>query len=434
MKKTVFGPVCVFIACSFNFSFAYGDTISVGSQPVFAALSEGVRQDPRVQSAVELGNAKRLGVNMARAGYLPVLRGNGSVGSTKSNDPLVRDGSKRTFGLELEQPIPVFGREAAKVAEAESAVSVQSAEVRLVEQIVLSEILDALVAAETAERVWALRGQLTENLANQVKFTRLAVADGGLKATEERLLASHAAQAGALRSMSQADRAAAQLRLKRLLPGVAQAPAVAALNMPGWWTGPQTLEALEAAAVEKSPALLKAQAEADRAQAELDTAEADKLPRLSLNLQGTRGKFGDASADAHAVFVGLSVPLFEGGAPTSRAQAAAHRLAAAQAQAEFETRLARERVAEAWLRWQSANEVVAAWDKVESEEAASVALAKEQVAKGGATVIGLLKTQESQLEAGIQAATARAQRDGAWVKLMLESGTLAALMQSAAAE
>ena len=52
--------------------------------------------------------------------YLSALSGTGSAGSSRSQDPLVRGGDKRAYGLELEQPIPLFGRESARGEESDN--------------------------------------------------------------------------------------------------------------------------------------------------------------------------------------------------------------------------------------------------------------------------------------------------------------------------
>ena len=389
-----------------------------------SVIRAAMESDPRVLAARSIYQSKLVEAEGAWSAYLPVLRGTGSAGSSQSSDPLVRDGSKKVYGLELEQPIPLFGRESARVELARVAARVEEAEVKRVEQAVVGEVLEAILGIGTAKETLVLRGALADNLHDQVVAVRETVAGGGVKATEERLIQSRAAQSDALRARAAADLAAASARLKRLMPEATSVMRLEEHELRRWWRGPLTLEAMEAAAMQTSLPLLKAQAEAEQAGAEHAVARADLWPKLSVTLQKQAGTFGAASADSQSLFLGISVPIYEGGSSVSRADSAAHRLSAARDKALQESRMTTQRIAEAWARWRAAEAMALAWRESERQEEEAVKLTGEQLAGGGATQVGLLRAKQTWLETLVQGADYRSQRDVAWVRLMQEAGSL----------
>ncbi|MFZ4535299.1 TolC family protein [Propionivibrio sp.] len=387
------------------------------------ALRNAVESDSRVLAARSIFQSRMVEAEGAWSAYLPVLRGVSSVGNSQNRDPLIRDGDKRTYGLELEQPIPLFGRESARVELARVAVRVEESEVRRVEQAVVGEVLEAMLGIATAREALALRERLAANLRLQVGAVRATVAGGGMKATEERLILSRAAQSAALHARAEADLAAAEARLRRLLPDATPA-SLNEHDMRRWWSGPLSREALEASALQVAPVLLKAQAEAEQASAEYAVARADLWPKVSISVQKTMGTFGTASAEAHSIFLGVSVPLFEGGATISRVDSAAHRQTAARERATQEGRMTIQRIAETWARWRAAEAMSLAWRESELQEEEAIMLVEQQVTGGGATEVGLLRARQAWLEIVVQGVDYRSQRDVAWVRLMQEAGAL----------
>lgn len=399
-------------------------TFSIGVKAASFDLGPIVSSDPRVLSARATYKSKLVEAEGAWSAYFPVLRGIGSAGTSKSSDPLVRDGSKRTYGLELEQPIPIFGRESAKVELARVAARVEEAEVKRVEQVVIGELLETLVGVKSTGEMLVLREQLVANLDKQGKAAREAVLGGGLKVTEERQILSRRAQALALKAKAVADLVAAKARLSRLLPQASDLPALEKMDLRRWWPNSLELEAFERQAQLAAPPVLRAQAEAEQASAEHDVARADYWPKLSITLQGVKGTFGSASADSSSAFIGVSIPLFEGGATVSRVDSSASRVVAAKERAIQENNMALQRVAEAFARWQAADAMAAAFEDAEREETEGVALTEELLAGGGTTRFGLLKARQSLLETKLQTVDYRSQRSLAWIKLVQEAGAL----------
>lgn len=403
--------------------------VAFTAAPVWAVelpilIQHQVEADPRILSARALHQSKLVEAEGALSVYRPTLRGTGSLGNVGNQDPLQRQGRKRSVGLELEQPIPVFGREAARVALARVAVQVEAAEVTRVEQAVVGEVLETMLGLGAAQDALALRERVAANLREQLVAVQATVAGGGMKVTEERMVQSRAAQQAALRARTAADVAAATARLARLLPGAAAVQRLQAQELRAWWRGAVTQQAMEQGAMQSAPTLRKAQAEAEMAGAEYALARSDLWPKLSLTMNKQVGRFGDASAGSHAIFLGVTAPLYDGGATTSRVDSAVFKHAAAKDKAEYERRMTGQRVAEAWVRWQGAQAIALAWQESVQQEAEAVGLTQEQLAAGAATQLVLLRAQQTWLEAMLQSADYAQQRDLAWVRLLQEAGAL----------
>lgn len=401
----------------------------------FDVIAQAVETDPRVLAAQAVYRAKLAELDIARAAYLPVIKGTGSVGAVESQDPLSRDGTKKIVGLEVAQAIPVFQHESTRLALARAAAGVEEAEVRRVRQSVLAEIVETVLNVQAARETLALRTLLLINLREQFAAAREAVACGGLRLTEEKLVRSRLAQTEALWERAASDLGNGLWSLhQRLALTDADRPPEIVVDEAGihrWWSTTLSLDALEQAAKQAAPALLKAQAEVESAQAEQAIARSDRLPSLSVSLQGQRGTFGTASADSQSAFLGLNVPLYDGGAGSSRIDSASQRLQAAREKAAQEARQTRQRLADAWNRWKSSVTLTQAWRLSEQEEATTVQLSEEQLAGGVNTEIGVLRVRQSWLETRLQGVDYRTQKQIAWVRLMQEAGALPTLAPAA---
>lgn len=393
-----------------------------GSVP--EVLREAVHSDARVQSARSQLQARQVEASGARSVYKPTIRSTGSVGSSRTNDPLTRDGSKRVYGLEVEQPIPLFGRESSRVKLADETLRVEEQDVLAVEQAVLAELLELVLEHAARREMLSLREQHAAMAADQAAAGREAMAGGGLKATELALIQSRAVQAQTLLAGAKADFSIADAKLRQRF-ATAPVPPWAVADFDAWWPVPTTKALLTEQAMLLSASLRKAQGLADLAEAEHTVARADLWPKVSVNVQWQQGSFGTSSADSRSIFLGLSAPLYEGGAGATQAESAAFRAQAARETVLYERRHVEQRVDEAWARWQAAEAMVLAWREAVSAEKEMVDLTAQQLANGAATRIGLLQATQSWTEALLQSAEQRWKRDAAKVKLLLESGLLA---------
>lgn len=388
-------------------------------------LWEAVNSDPRVRSARAMVDVRSSEVEGAYSGYYPTVKGTGSMGDLYAADPLVRDGRKKIIGLEVAQPIPVFGREKAMVASATAAQKGEEVAAGRVRQEVLHEMLDTSFHVVSLKQSAQLRGDLERNLQTQVRAIRDAVRDGAARVTELGLAQGRLSQAGALRTNADAEFRATQAKLASLVPGLDPQALLDELRLDR--VGLRTPASLEAAltwGADQSAGIRKAEAESERAGAERDLAKAELWPRLTVNAQVQTGSFGGVSAESYGIFLGLNAPLYEGGLRTAAAEGAAHRVIAAQEAVAAEARGLEQRVSELWARWQALLVASVAWDRSVAEQEQSLKLTRVQMASGGATQLDALKAEETLQESRLQAVEQRLDRDRTLLKLLLEIGQL----------
>ena len=388
-----------------------------------SVLREAVLADPRVLSARSNLQAKQVDSEGATSVYFPTLRATGSVGSSKSDDPLSQDGSKRVYGLELEQPIPLFGHESSRVKLAEEELSVETTEAERITQEVLAELLQVVFEYQASEALLVVRKEMAENLREQVMLAHKTVAGGGMKTTELSQVQSRAIQADAELAEAKAELAVAEVKLKQRMGGDADLN-LSINQLRTWWPLPNTRQEALDMALGRAVSLRKALAEASVAVAECEVARSDLWPKLSLSLQWQKGTVGDATVDSSGVFANLNAPLFDGGTASTRIKSTSYRAAAARETADYERQYLIQRFNEAWTRWLAADAMVIAWKKAEAEETALVELVQQQLDLGGASRHGYLQAVHSRLEAKSKRIEYARDRDAAEIRLLAESGVL----------
>jgi outer membrane protein len=391
-----------------------------------ALVQQSVKTDPRVLSAQSMVRSRDADVDGSYSAFFPVLRGIGSIGYVGNQDPLVRQGNKQVVGVELEQPIPIFGREFAKVDLAKTTFRIEEIELRRISQLVFGETVEAILGMKASQAKAALRREI-EMITNQASHAiEEAVNGGGAKLTDLKVAKSRAAQSRALRAQAEADLQGAQARMERLSPGFkpgileGQPDVFAQMGI----SSQMTLDEALAKANKFSPSLHKAQAELAQAEGEKSLAKSEIWPRLTINGQYQTGTFGDASAQAQSIVLGVNAPFFEGGVSVARLNSAGFRLVAAKEKLGQESRFLTQRVTEAWTRWQSLVSICQTWEESEHQEAEAIRSVADQLAAGASTVIAQHRATQTWLETCIQGVDYQYQRDVALIRLLQELGGL----------
>jgi outer membrane protein TolC len=387
-------------------------------------IQQAVATDPRMLSAKSLVQARQEEVKGAYAVYLPVISGNGSLGDVKNDDPLVRQGNKQTIGLDIQQPLPLFGREKTQVALAKTAKYQEELELSLVQQQVTAEILEALLTLQSSQRKSLLFQQQLNVVQQQVRALEEAIAGGGAKLTDLRLLQMQTSQLKARVMQQQTEYLAAKMRVERLLPEL-QVPQLIQDDILRVWqtTLPQQMTEL---LTQQNDVLIikKAQAHVQQAEQESALAKAELWPRFSINAQYQRGKFGEAPATSNSVFLGLEAPLYQGGQGQGRFKSANYRYDAAKETLSQEKKAYEQRVTEEWTQWQGLKQILTTWSESQTQAMENVKLVDIQMKEGAATILDMLKAQESVLETRLQGADYVLQERMAVVRLLQELNLL----------
>jgi outer membrane protein len=398
---------------------------SVHAESLSVLVNSAIKSDPRILSVQAVIRASQSDVDAAYASYYPVIRGNSSFGRFSNDDTLSRDGDKKIVGLELEQPIPIFGIERSLVRKAKASMAVEEAELELLQQQIAAEVLDAILLLRSRQAAAKLHRDLLINFERQIVSLKEALAGGISKRIELQQALARFAKARAQALAARSEISTARARLARLVgynvsvEELTDADFIKVLN-----TVPTTLAKLLAQVKHLSPALVKAQRELNVEQAEFKLAKAKRWPKLTINLGVQRGSFGNESADNQSISLGLNVPIFEGGASNSRAQSAAYRLDAAKERVANEYKVQELRLSELWMEYQMAVSTYKAWlesQKLGNELIASIV---EQKASGTSTVMVLNEARQDLLDTNLQILEQNYVLHSTRVKLAQESGLL----------
>ena len=390
-----------------------------------ALAQQAIETDPRVLSARANLSARSFDVKGAQAAYYPTLSGKGYFGSTDNDDPLVRDGEKHTWGVELEQPVPLFGKESAKVKNAKAALRGEVALLNKIEQDVASDFFGTALRLRTALKIFQFHEHLVSLLSEQLIAFEESVDLGGAHLPELRHAQSRLAQSISYKEQAEVDVTLQRASMRRLLAGRPIPPPMTENEFDLLQTlTPKNYDIAVKTAASFSPALLKARAELSRAAAEEAEAKSNYWPDLSINIQTEHGRFDERSMDTWGAFVSLNQPIFTGGAISAKANSATHKKRAAIESLRQETIMLEERINAIWLRWKAYGKSVKYWIRAEKEEKKALTFIKEQVDKGVGTLITFMKAQEDWTNIRSKGVEKRLERDLTWVSLLKEIGIL----------
>ncbi len=390
---------------------------------IYGALHQAVIDDPRVLSVRSNLQALQVEADGSISAYLPTVRGNGSAGKLNNSDPLSRDGTKSVYGLDISQPIPLFGHESTRVDLAHRVLLVEEAEVMRMEQSVLFEILESLLEYSMRKEILSVREKQVVAMSEQTSAAKKSLEGGGLKATESTMIQSSAIRTNVLFAQAKADFSIADSKVRQYFPdGIPLIHDMAVfLN---YWPVLLSRESAIDAALLSSPSLLKAQAAAEQTQAEYAVAKTDLFPKISINLQWQEGSFGDASADSWGFFLNLDAPLYEGGANFTRSKSAAFKSSAAKESARHEYWQLLKRIEGAWISWKASSDMAQVFNETETLDSNVVSLTQDLLSAGAATRISFLQAQQSLFETVLKGIEYRWLRDVTYVRLLHESGLL----------
>lgn len=336
LTRAIAGLFCLSGLCAGPALAQQADAAAPPSPGAALGLGEAVRAavdwHPRVRASTgQLAQAGE-GIDAARAGYYPQVRG--GIGSQLSNREISPYDSRRvhTASISVSQMLYDFGKVAGAVSQAEAGVATAQAQAFQSVDEVARETALAWIELNRQQQLDRIAGE-------QVKGVQ-ALAD--LVNERERKGASSRSDVAQARSRVDAARAQAlstQAQVARWRLQLMQLTgARAAVAITGEPPVPlaQACEAGVSAQALQPPAVQVAQAQRDLARASLQVADAHLMPTLSLD--GSVGRGLDARSRlpgengvATSVSLNFSAPLYEGGGNQARKRAAAHAVAAAEA-------------------------------------------------------------------------------------------------------
>jgi outer membrane protein len=374
------------------------------------AMIAAMRHYPPVLAEAARKQAAVAGIGVARAGLLPRVTATGDVGLASGDRGLGAGAGNTTPGLAdspfgtdwaarwgysllAEQSIYDGGRTRSSIAEAQAGAEAAGAQVRVVEQLVLMEVVTVYADLVRDRAVENLRVRDVAALADQVQSLRERELRRDATITD-------VAQARARHAQSLADlisaKANVSARTTEYTRVVGRAPGkLERARMPQGKL-PASLDAALAGAYAGHPAATVVASKEDASRYAVDRQRADGLPQVKLR-GGVEGEHnftgGGPGRDSASASVRVAIPLFDGGETAARVEQA-HQLSLS---AREETRGLRDRlhanVVMAWTGLDAARKRIVAEREAVKESQRVLGGLKEEMALGQRSVIDLLDAQ-----------------------------------------
>lgn len=308
----------------------------------------------------------------------------------------------------VEQDFPNLAKRHARTGVADSDIRVADARLAHTEHMVRIETGEAWISLAYAQQRLALATKAQDDLEKLVPVARSAVAAGSARPAQSLEIRRALLDIDDARTRIEADREAAQARLRRYIAGtepVAEGPVPSADIDPG------TLRAT----LSRNPEIILADAAEGRARAAIDLARADKRPDFGVNV--SLGRRNPDFGSVVSVMGSVTLPIFAGRRQEPRIAAAEAQAAAARAEradmlraleAQFAADLAAWRSAA--RQWQRAREELLplARDRADLETASFAAGRAELIDVVSAkTALALLELEILEREEATVAAAAK---------------------------
>ncbi len=333
------------------------------------AMSAALRTNPTIEARRSRLAATRETLPQARAAALPSVTISGGATQSQREGGGVAGSDSEDWSASASASQLLFGSGAVAASTRQARANIVGAEADYAGavQTLLLDVTSAYAGLREAQAIVAARQRTAENLETQRKFQQARFDAGASTRTDLAQAEARLAQARTQLIQSQGALAAANETYMRLVgaPAGALEPAPAVAGLPG------SLEEALQLAVQQSPSLLSARAAEESADAAVAATFAARGPRISLEAGSSIGNEFDSNFDdttSDSVGVRVSLPLFTGGAASSRTrQQRALRQAAGLDRAAAE-RQVRETVTTAWTSVDTAR---AAYRSAQEQLAAS---------------------------------------------------------------
>ncbi|MEC3910174.1 TolC family protein [Sphingobium sp. CR2-8] len=339
------GTGCLLMAGSLLISSAFAQTGATvdpaGPVTLESAAREAIAWHPALTQAAGDLNARGEDVNVARAGYSPQI----SAGLATGYDSRLTGDWRPRPQVSASQMIYDFGKVGSAVDAAEAGTRVGAADMLLAIDGLIRDIGYALIEAQRGEALHQVALEQLERVRAISDLVDSRVGKGA--ATRSDGLQAQARVEAVIATLSQIEAARRRWssNLAYLL-GRSAPPTQVDADVPGW---------LMAACRQPPPdwdmvpAVMRAEAQRDRAVADLRRSKAEQKPTISIGGTGTIDVSNPLSDRRSAYSLGFNVTnnVFGGGITKARVRGAAYALDAADAATERARNETAQRLAEA---------------------------------------------------------------------------------------
>ena len=386
------------------------------------SVDEGVPQ-ARAQSRPSASMTGSAGRAVTHAGIANT--GAGTSGSTASGYPNAwMPTTPRTVGVAVTQPIYKGGGIDAGIQQAEATVLAQRAALLDNEQTVLLLAATAYLDVVQTQALLELQTNFEAVQKRDLEAFQGRFRAGEVTLTDVSLQQAQVASATAARISAEGALMSARAAFAKMVGAQPSKLVLPRLSYPL----PATLDEAVAQARGHSPKVVTAVHSESAARAAVDVADSGLLPTVSVtaaalhNLDRTKR---DDFSTAGSVIANLSIPL-DGGGLAAKSRAARQSANAARINVEQAARVAEESATSAWQVLATARAGIVAYQAaVKANELAAEGM-RQQVAVGSSTVIDLLNTEQTLLNARVNLVKARHDESVSVFSLLASVGELTA--------
>lgn len=390
------------------------------------AAAQALQRDPRLTAAHRAADGSVADVETARAGLRPTVNaqvlGGRSRLYTNAQFPVAGPRNPLSWGLVATQPLYSGGLVSAQIEAARSRLDAARETEVATEQQLLFAASSAWLDVKRDRAVIDLNQRNAETLAQALGDSRKRLAAGEATKTDVAQAEARLAEAQASLERARATAAVSSAAFERV---VGTAPD----ELPGDWPQPAVPTSLaDALAVSAAtPAVRAAEADARAAQAQISAERAGHLPKLSLEGEANDADDSTFTYDRQtywSVQLKATLPIYAGGAVSSRVSAARATADAAQATADDTRRAAQQAIAEAWTLYRAADQVITAYQAEVTASELALDSVRRELEVGTRTTLDLLDAQRDLLAATVNLAGSRHDRSLAALQLLGATGRL----------
>ncbi|WP_349360781.1 TolC family outer membrane protein [Stappia sp.] len=400
------------------------------AQSIDDALAQTYSDNPTINAARAQLRSVNERVPQALSGWRPQIFGRFDVGSQYNNsDPgRARYSNTASAGLSVTQNIFRGFQTVNSVRQAEAIVRSERESLRATEQTILQQAATAYMDVIQNTAIVSLRRSSLEFLSEQVRAAedRFEVGEG---------TRTDVSQARARFSEAQSDLnlALANVNTSRAVYRqlVGTDPKTLSARTRVYARLPKGLDAALSAGASDHPSIQSAQHLVDAAVFAVKTTEGELLPTVSLegNLQrqwSPPSASGVDTLDSASIFGRVSIPIYQGGAVSSRVRQAKEDLGQTRIQLDVARDQVRASIVSAWGQYQAAvASIQAAQDAVSANQLALEGVIEEQRV-GQRTTLDVLNAQFELVNSRVNLVTAQRNRTVAAYALLAATGALTA--------
>ena len=398
----------------------------VNAQDLNEALATAYETNPTLRAQRAQLRATDEGLPEARAGWRPTVTAEGQAGvGTVDFGAGAEDLQPLAYGLYASQPLYRGGRTSAGTSRANNIILAERARLASVEQAILLGAATVYMDVARDSTVLELNIRNEQVLARELNATEDRFRVGELTLTDVAQARARLAGAVAGRIQAEGNLQASRAEYLRIIGRAAESP-----RPPPALEGlPLSIGETQNFSDENNPDIVAAQHLQQAAKDDIRLARGEMLPTLSLNGQVEhREDFSSAGSesDSAQLLAQLSIPLYQGGAPSARVRRAKQVAGQRRIQLDETRRAVRAQATSSWETLAVARARVSQFESQVEANKTALEGTREQARVGSRILLDVLNAEQELLDAQVSLEVAKRDSFVAGLQVLASIGRLTA--------